>query len=192
MLTTKSHQKHLCVLIETFVGEIWPITCMYWSPYLEFRLPSPLTLSTWQTCSYPVNLAQFSTTPRNRLWALLPWMCPSLTPLCYLSPLCTFLLYLFSWYTLFVCLSHLLACGSLEGRGYLSLTSVAQTPEVKWLISNDHGRKRKWPAHKTRKVVVTLAVMGRVLKTPWALMTGFLRQFCCFLVQVKNPGGNRC
>lgn len=104
MLTTKSHQKYLCVLIKTFVGEIWPITCMYWSPYLEFRLPSPLTLSTWQTCSYPVNLAQFSTTPRNRLWALLPWMCPSLSPLCYLSPLHTFLLYLFSWCT-FVCLS---------------------------------------------------------------------------------------
>ena len=108
-----------------------------------------------------------------------PHTCPSLSPLCY-SSLCTCLFYLFSWCAL--------ACRSLSssglwvsgGQGCLTLISVAQLPAVKWLISHDHRTKWKWPAHKTRRVTVTLTVSGRVLRTPWTLTTGFLLQSCCF------------
>lgn len=97
-----------------------------------------------------------------------------------LLPQCTCLFYLFSWRAL-ACLS-LLSSGlwASWGQGCLPLISVAQIPGVKWLISHDHRAKWNWPAHNTRRVVVTLTVSGRELKTQWALKTGFLLQFCCF------------
>lgn len=176
MLATKSHQKYPCWLIKTFVGEIWAITCMYRSPCLEFDLPRPLILSTWQTY-YPGSVVGCS---KKLTLSPSPQTCPSLFPLCCPSPLGTCLFYLFSWCAL-ACLS--LSSSGLWvswGQGCLPLISVAQIPAAKWLISHDHRTKWTWPAHKTRRVVVTLTVSGRVLRIPWTLMTGVLLQFCCF------------